>query len=238
MTAATGAEPAERTAGPNECRLVDGETALVASVVDGDTLVLDSGLEVRLVGIQAPKLPLGRPDFTAWPLAEEAKTALERMALGQAAQLRYGGARRDRYGRALAHVEILPEDGEVLWLQREMVASGLARVYSFADNRQCVGALMKVERDARKSGLGLWPDPYYAIRPATDPGLATRHDEYDLVAGRVVSVGERGPTLAEDGIAVAALRGQRVRLRGWIESHDGPSLRVTHPEQLELLDQW
>lgn len=262
MTAATGAEPAERTAGPNECRLVDGETGLVASVVDGDTLVLDSGLEVRLVGIQAPKLPLGRPDFTAWPLAEEAKAALERMALGQAAQLRYGGARRDRYGRALAHVEILPEDGETLWLQREMVASGLARVYSFADNRQCVGALMNVERDARKSGLGLWPDPYYAIRPATDPGLATRHDVYDLVEGRVVSVGERGPiayldfgrdwstdftavvtaeaiaALAEDGIAVAALRGQRVRLRGWIESHDGPSLRVTHPEQLELLDRW
>jgi hypothetical protein len=44
--------------------------------------------------------------------------------------------------------------------------------------------------------------------------------------------------LAEDGIDVKALRGKRVRLRGWIESHDGPSLRITHPEQLELLDQW
>ncbi len=262
MAEATGAERSERTAGLQECRLVDGEAGLVASVVDGDTLVLDSGLEVRLVGMQAPKLPLGRPDFTAWPLAEEAKTALERMALGQAAQLRYGGARRDRYGRALAHVEILPEGGEPLWLQQAMVAGGLARVYSFADNRQCVDALMNVERQARKSGLGLWPDPYYAIRPATDPALATRHDVYDLVEGRVVSVGERGPiayldfgrdwstdftavltaealaALAEDGIDVKALRGKRVRLRGWIESHDGPSLRITHPEQLELLDQW
>ncbi|MET4636101.1 micrococcal nuclease [Kaistia defluvii] len=262
MAEATGAERSERTAGLHECRLVEGETGLVASVVDGDTLVLDSGLEVRLVGMQAPKLPLGRPDFTAWPLAEEAKTALERMALGQAAQLRYGGARRDRYGRALAHVEILPEGGEPLWLQQAMVAGGLARVYSFADNRQCVDALMNVERQARKSGLGLWPDPYYAIRPATDPALATRHDVYDLVEGRVVSVGERGPiayldfgrdwstdftavltaealaALAEDGIDVKALRGKRVRLRGWIESHDGPSLRITHPEQLELLDQW
>jgi len=259
MTDATGAE---RMAGLQECRLVDGETGLVASVIDGDTLVLDSGIEVRLVGIQSPKLPLGRPDFVAWPLAEEAKAALERLAQGQAVQLRYGGARRDRYGRSLAHVEILPEDGEPIWLQETMVASGLARVYSFADNRQCVGALMKVERRARASRLGLWSDPYYAIRPATDPGLATRHDVYDLVEGRVVSVGERGPiayldfgrdwstdftavmtaealaALAEDGIEAKALTGQRVRLRGWIESRDGPSLRVTHPEQLELLDPW
>lgn len=262
MTDATGAERSERMAGLDECRLVDGETGIVASVVDGDTLVLESGLEVRLVGIQAPKLPLGRPDFVAWPRAEEAKAALERMALGQAVQLRYGGTRRDRYGRALAHIEIVPEDGEPVWLQREMVAQGLARVYSFADNRQCVGALMNVERDARDSGLGLWPDPYYAIRPATDLALATRHDVYDLVEGRVVSVGERGPIayldfgrdwstdftavltaeaiagLAESGAAVETLKGQRVRLRGWIESHDGPSMRVTHPEQLELLDQW
>lgn len=260
MTDATGAEPTERTAGPNECHLVDGEAGIVTHVIDGDTLVLDNTLEVRLVGMQAPKLPLGRPGFVAWPLGEEAKAALERMALGQAAQLRYGGARRDRYSRALAHVEILPEGGEPIWVQREMVAQGLARVYSFADNRQCVGALMNVERQARNSGLGLWPDPYYAIRPATDPGLATRHDVYDLVEGRVVSVGERGPiayldfgrewstdftavltaeamaALAESGIAVAALTGQRVRLRGWIESHNGPSLRITHPEQLELLE--
>ena len=39
-------------------------------IIDGDTLVLQSGVQVRLVGIQAPKLPLGRRGFTAWPLAE------------------------------------------------------------------------------------------------------------------------------------------------------------------------
>ena len=38
-----------------------GETARVVGVVDGDTVVLESGAVVRLVGIQAPKLPLGRP---------------------------------------------------------------------------------------------------------------------------------------------------------------------------------
>ena len=43
--------------------------ATVAEVVDGDTLILADGTEVRLVGIQAPKLPLGRKGFRAQPLA-------------------------------------------------------------------------------------------------------------------------------------------------------------------------
>ena len=42
----------------------------VASIVDGDTLILDDGREIRLVGIQAPKLPLGRRNFKTWPLAQ------------------------------------------------------------------------------------------------------------------------------------------------------------------------
>lgn len=257
-----GTSRGERMAGLDACQLVDGEAGVVTHVIDGDTLVLDNKLEVRLVGMQAPKLPLGRPGFIAWPLSPEAKAVLETLALGQAAQLRYGGTRRDRYDRALAHVTILPEDGEPVWVQKAMVAHGLARVYSFADNRQCVGALLNVEREARNSGLGVWRDPYYAIRPAADPTLATRHDVYDLVEGRVISVGERGPiayldfgrdwstdftavltteaitAFAASGLAVETLKGQRVRLRGWIESHGGPSMRVTHPEQLELLDQW
>ncbi|MCX5494643.1 thermonuclease family protein [Kaistia dalseonensis] len=250
----------EHLIGGTSCALVDGETGVVASVVDGDTVKLDTGIEVRLIGIQAPKLPLDRPDFAAWPLAAEAKAALERLALGQPAIVRYGGTRRDRYGRALGQVTVLPEDSEEIWLQRAMLDQGFARVYSFPDNRQCLGALMNAEREARKSGLGVWSDPYYAIRAATDQALATEHDVYDLVEGTVFSVGERGPivyldfgrdwatdftavlskeateTLTAEGLDVGTLMGRRVRLRGWIESHDGASMRVTHPEQLELLD--
>ena len=47
---------------------------VVTQVVDGDTLVLDDGTEVRLVGIQAPKLALGRVGFRL--------DAHDRLALG------------------------------------------------------------------------------------------------------------------------------------------------------------
>ena len=52
-----------------------GGEALVNAVVDGDTVVLESAVmganQVRLVGIQVPKLPLGRKNFPTWPLAAE-----------------------------------------------------------------------------------------------------------------------------------------------------------------------
>jgi len=73
-------------------------------VVDGDTLFLDDRAQVRLVGIRAPKLPLGRRNFKAWPLVEEAKRVLEALTLGRMVHLSYGGRRTDRYGHALAHL--------------------------------------------------------------------------------------------------------------------------------------
>jgi endonuclease YncB( thermonuclease family) len=70
--------------------------AEATQVVDGDTLMLADGREVRLVGIQAPKLPLGRAGFEAWPLAEEARALLAELTLGRHLDLGFGGRRGDR----------------------------------------------------------------------------------------------------------------------------------------------
>src|SRR3546814_3799008 len=43
------------------------------TVIDGDTLTLADGREIRLVGLQPPTLALGRSGFQPLPLAEEAK---------------------------------------------------------------------------------------------------------------------------------------------------------------------
>ncbi len=34
----------------------------------------------------------------------------------------------------------------------------------------------------------------------------------------------------------ASLKGQRIRVRGWLENFNGPSIRLTHPEQIEVLN--
>ena len=84
--------------------LDSGGYGTAVEIVDGDTLVLDDGRQVRLVGLQAPKLPLGRPNFKPWPLGEEAKSALRDLTLDKRLSLSYGGRKTDRYGRHLAHL--------------------------------------------------------------------------------------------------------------------------------------
>ncbi|MHA6729527.1 thermonuclease family protein [Devosia sp. A369] len=232
---------------------------VVTAVTDGDTVILDDGRVVRLIGTQAPKLPLDRPDFVTWPLAPEAKAALQAIALNQKVRLGYGGETIDRYGRSLAHLFIDTPDGEI-WAQQVMVAQGLARVYSFPDNRACLELLLAAEGRARLGGLGIWADPYYSVRAADAPGdLLARAGHYELVEGRILLADKTGgrvylnfgrfwkedftavieaPALrlfAKAGIDPLVLEQALVRIRGWVDDRDGPRIEITHPEQIEVL---
>src|SRR5919106_1617363 len=171
----------------------DGQ-ARVVSVIDGDTVVLADGREVRLVGMQAPKLPLGRPNFTSWPLADQAKAALAELILGRMVTLKYGGRRLDRHGRLLAH--LFDEGGE--WIQGLMLENGLARVYTFADNRALASEMLSLEQSAREAGRGIWGNPFYAVR--TSEQAAGDIGTFQLVADRVMDVAEvRGRTYVNFG---------------------------------------
>lgn len=236
------------------CELEQSETRRVVSIVDGDTVVLDDGREVRLVGMQAPKLALGRRNFIDWPLAGEARDALSAMVKGEDVQLYFGGRREDRYGRLLAHLVLA--DGR--WVQAAMVTEGLARVYSFPDNRSCVRELLHLETQARNENREIWSHPYYAILPADEPIRLLDHiDSFQLVEGsvkRAALVRGRlylnfGDDWREDFTVTIApkhvrqfsedlevYRDARIRVRGWIKSYNGPEIVVTHPEQIEFLD--
>lgn len=158
--------------------------ARVADVVDGDTVVLDDGRQVRLVGIQAPKLPLGRKGFVAWPLAEEARDKLVRLSAGKLVTLYRGEIGQDRHGRELA--QLVTHGEKPVWLQAEMLRSGFARVYSFPDNRLCVDRLLTSERAARAQRAGIWALPFYAIRDAAHvEELSGLVDSFQLVEGTV-----------------------------------------------------
>lgn len=238
--------------------LIDGAKGVVVSVTDGDTVVLDNGLVIRLIGTQAPKLALGREDFADWPKAEESKAALEALVLGKSVRVRHGGERIDRHGRTLGQL-FVTGDSET-WVQQQMVADGWARVYSFPDNRACVTQLLAVEDQARLRKLGIWADPYYLVRRADRPGdFAGRQGSYELVEGRVL-LAEKvqgrvylnfGRSWKEDftavidraalglfsasGVDPLKLEGALVRIRGWVDEDDGPRVEITHPEQVEVL---
>lgn len=231
-----------------------GPAGTVTSVTDGDTLELADGRTVRLVGIQAPKLPLGRPGFPTWPLAPEASAALATLAQGHLLTPYFGGAREDRHGRVLAHLE--REDG--LWMQGEMLARGMARVYTFEDNRAVTAAMYALEGEARAGRRGIWAHSYYRVLADDE---AHRHiGTFQLVEGRVLKAAQvRGQgylnfgadwrsdfTVAVPRRALATFRaafgrrlegieGKRIRVRGWLRRFNGPMIEATHPEQIEVL---
>ena len=238
-----------------------GESGNVKSVLDGDTLYLESGLKVRLSAMQSPKISLGREGFKDWPLGYEAKVALAALIRKRKVRLYYGGERRDRYDRALAQVYLLDEDGDAdIWVQEEMVRLGMARVYTWPDTFQDSKALYAAEYEAREARRGIWGHDYYAIRSPAPDVLAQDVDSFQIVEGIITSSADiRGRvylnfganyktdfTIAvakkdrkrfkKSGIDLMDLDGARVRVRGWIELMNGPMVWLDHPERLEILD--
>ncbi len=226
----------------------------VKSVTDGDTLVLQNGMEIRLVGIQAPKLPLGRKNFPTWPLAPEAKALLAKLSAGKMLTLQYGGRKIDRHGRLLAHLYL--KDGK--WIQGMLLKAGMARVYSFSDNRSLVAEMLKLEAGARRAKRGIWAHPYYRI---VDQRQAARHlRTFQLVEGKVLkAVIVRGRAYLNfgnnwrkdftvtisprtmrrfwrNGPNIKVYQGKTIRVRGWLKKFNGPMIEASHPEQIEILE--
>lgn len=242
------------------CGLKAGPVETVSRVIDGDTLVLDDGREVRLVGLQAPKIPLGRRGFKAWPLGVDAKRKLEKLTVRRKVRLLWGGSREDRHDRVLAHVLILKDETqktEGIWLAEVLLLEGMARVYSFRDNRACVPELLGFEQEARAKKRGMWGHAFYDIRVSDD--LKKDINSFQLVEGEVkraavqsdgiyLDFGDNWRTdfsahiakrdikrFEKSGLNPMKLAHKKIRLRGWLEYRSGPMMELTHPEQIELV---
>lgn len=237
-----------------------GETGTVRNVLDGDTLYFKTGLKIRLSGMQAPKLSLGREGFKDWPLGEESKAALTSLTAGKTLQLYYGGEKRDRYKRALAQVHVLDDAGAPdIWVQEEMIRLGMGRVYTWPDTYQDTAKLYAAEADARTARRGIWAHDYYKVRGPAPDALAQDVDSFQVVEGIVTSVADiRGTVYVNfganyktdftivvpkkarkrfkrDGFDPLTLEGARVRVRGWVELKNGPMMWLDHPQRLEVL---
>jgi micrococcal nuclease len=231
--------------GPDLDRLAEGERGRVALVRSGHTLVLEDGQVVRLAGVEAPL-----PDE---PFGQEARQRLEAVALGQDVRLLYGGARRDGYDRALAHVRLVTNRK---WVQGELLKSGAARVRTWPDNRALASEMLRLEAVARRERRGLWAEPAYRVRlpaEAADAGsgltlVEGRVDAFDEgYSGAALEIGNAGEVLVEipgralgdfraAGVFPEGLQGRLVRVRGRLRDGRGAfTIRADHPEQIELL---
>ena len=249
-------------AAQSACKTVAHKTVVAGKAIDGSTLRLDDGSDVRLVGIIPPQTPRWWKSEKPWPPADAARRVLEQLVTSATLELRFaaGEAQQDRHERALAHVFVLRGE-ERVWAQAHMISTGSARAVSFAGHRACARDLQHVEHGARAARVGLWgKGSFAALKADSVEKLSKKRASFQLVEGVVRSVGKARQwtflNFADDWrsdftIAIAAkdrrrfrgsdidlerLAGKSVRVRGWLESWNGPVIKVTHPEQIELLE--
>lgn len=244
------------------CRLKPGPSGTVTEIKDAATLILDDKMEIRLIAVLPPRRAHRKSSgtFSSSLMAAKSTSALAKLVLGQTVDLAYDGLRRDRYGRSLAHLYVRRHD-ERIWVQRHLVEGGFARVASYRNNRSCIRLLQVHERAARDARRGLWSvSRYQVMRAWRYSNILRRVRTFQLVEGTVRKVGEaRGRIFLNFGddwksdftVSIArrnrklfrktqfdlkALEGKRIRVRGWIERWNGPMIKVTHPEQIEILE--
>jgi endonuclease YncB( thermonuclease family) len=228
------------------CKPATIGTGQVMAAIDGRTVKLADGREVRLAGIEVPD-------------REAARAALESLVSGREISLMRLGPETDRYGRAVALVAVPNPSGPSV--QQVLLAQGHARVSANIGDSACAASLLQAERDARAAGLGLWTDPYYVIRHAEDPaGVLAVRGRFAVVEGKVLSVRESGGTIyvnfgrrwSDDftvtvlkrneriftaaGLPLKKLAGQHVRVRGLIEERGGPWIEAAAPSQIEIAE--
>ncbi len=125
--------------------------AYAKSVLDGDTLILDSGTTVRLLGLDAPEIAhKGKPGQY---YGREAREILRGFVAGKLLDIEVAGDGRDRYGRVLGIVR----SGENN-LNKEMVAAGAAFFYWHEDVPQDLESmLLAAQTQAIRQDAGFWP---------------------------------------------------------------------------------
>lgn len=239
------ADPAPRCAGEIEIGDVH-----IMRVEHNGVLVMTDGRALKLEGIRL----LGSPqDKGPHQIADTAFAALNELAKGRQVDAHAVYPKEDRYDRIRG--QIFTSGGT--WLQIELLKRGLARVDISPDRGECYADLYAAEAEARRAGTGLWADPAYASR--TPGQVAGDIGSFQTVVGRVADAAavnggvnlnfgqdwQRDFTviIAQDdlktfrrmGVDPMNYQGKLIRVRGIVQSLNGPAITVGNPKQIELL---
>ncbi|MFT5721431.1 MAG: endonuclease YncB(thermonuclease family) [Motiliproteus sp.] len=204
-------------------------------VYDGDTLQLEDGRKIRLIGINTPEL--GRDGQSDQPLAQQATAAtrrlLEKQQQGQKQGqqpllLQLGSQPQDHYGRTLGHIFLA--DGRSL--AAELLRQGLGFALSIPPNLALRDCLRQAEQAARLANLGVWAEPYY--RPQHASSLNSLSGGFGRYTGEISRAGttakgnylelngkifipiRTGTPTGLDRFSSDALLGRRIEVRGWL----------------------
>ncbi len=230
------------------------DTLICITIIDGDTIRLETGETVRLIGIDAPEL--------SQPGGEESREYLTQLVLNKGVTLETGYEDRDKYSRLLRFVYI-----DDVCINEEMIRQG------YAEARYLTGPLREyyiwLEREAETAKAGLWSANIFQPRsnlrwgediPVIDWSDAHNYyNQYVIVEGTIVSTYNSGNVcflnfdtdyqyftaviFASDFLGFPFIpesfySGKKVQIIGIIKEYKGsPEIIVKTPDQIRILSQ-
>lgn len=138
---------------------------LVTRAVDGDTLKLENGERVRLIGIDTPEVhesqklykdsrKSGRDPAAIQRMGKKSWAVTRKLVEGRRARLEFDAEKRDRYGRLLAYVFL--QDGT--FVNAEIIKAGYASPMNYPPNVKYKEKFKGLYNEARENRRGLWKE--------------------------------------------------------------------------------
>lgn len=136
-------------------------SATVTRVVDGDTVEVELARgrseKARLIGVDTPE-----STKEIEPYGKEASAYTKSRLEGRKVWLELDAEERDRYGRLLVYVWLEQPAGDTMTRARdkmfnaELLREGYAQVMTVPPNVKYAGLFVRLQREARENGRGLW----------------------------------------------------------------------------------
>ena len=128
---------------------IAAEKAKVIYVLDGDTIEIEGGKKIRLIGVDTPELNIreNTPDCFATESAKITKQLLE----NQTVELEKDKEDTDKYGRFLRYVY-----ADNVFINEFLLEQGYGRRISIAPNTKYWKELEAAEIEAKEQKRGLW----------------------------------------------------------------------------------
>ena len=230
------------------------ESVVVKHISDGDSLRLEDGRKLRLIGINAPEL--ARDNHPADALGVDARSTITQL-LRQShnrISLQYGAERQDKYQRTLAHVYL--SDGRSL--QASLIELGMATAFTTPPNDEHSACYRAVEQIAIQQRRGVWALDDYQLKRVSQ--LQTSDNGFRRIVGKVSRVQTTADAtwiMLDEKLKVRIakndriffqssqlqqLQGKTIEIRGWLHS-SRPSgqqppyfMQLRHPDAIHELD--
>jgi len=141
------------------------EDVLVERAVDGDTLKLENGERVRLIGIDTPEVHESRKLYRDSQRTKQDVQMIKKlgqkswdftrdMVEGKRVRLEFDVEKHDKYDRLLAYVYL--KDGT--FVNAEIIKQGYASLMTYPPNVKHVDTFKKLYQEAREDNRGLWKE--------------------------------------------------------------------------------